>query len=88
MITAASNELILALVDAAKMLIKGDVTMTPRQLANVRRLGKQFRKVVSPNSSVKQVRNVCQTGGFLPALIGPLLRIGLPILSGLFGGRR
>jgi hypothetical protein len=84
-INVATDDFILALVDAAKKLIKGEISLTPRQLSSVRRHRKHFEKVTKPRVNVKEVKKTCQVGGFLPALLGPLLKIGLPILSGVLG---
>jgi hypothetical protein len=83
---AASKELIMALVDLAKTLIKGEVSMTPNQLAAVRRHKSNFKKVVKPRASVKTLKKTFQIGGFLPALLGPILKIAGPLLGGLLCG--
>jgi hypothetical protein len=85
-ISQAPNDLLLALVDAAKRLLKGDVSLTPLQLGAVRRHKKNFRKVIAPRTTPRQLRKVYQTGGFLPALLGPILKVGLPLLNGILGG--
>ena len=85
-ITQASDDLILALVDAAKMVIKGKVALSPNQLRAVRRHKQDFQKVIKPRTSIRQLKKVYQVGGFVPALLGPLLKIGLPIISGVLGG--
>jgi hypothetical protein len=86
-ISQAPNELLMALVDAARRLLKGEVSLTPAQLGAVRRHKKSFRKVVAPRTPARELRKVYQIGGFLPALLGPILKIGLPLLTGLFGGQ-
>jgi hypothetical protein len=85
-ISQAPNDLLLALVDAARRLLKGDVSLTPTQLGAVRRHKKNFRKVIAPRTTARQLRKVYQTGGFLPALLGPILKVGLPLLNGILGG--
>lgn len=86
-ISQAPNDLLMALVECARRLLKGEVSLTSTQLGAVRRHKKSFRKVAAPRTSIRDVRKVCQTGGFLPALLGPILKIGLPLLTGLFGGQ-
>jgi hypothetical protein len=85
-IRMAPKELIMALVDLAKTLIKGEVSMTANQLAAVRRHKESFRKVVKPNTKVQTLKKTFQTGGFLPALLGPILKVAGPLLGGLLGG--
>jgi hypothetical protein len=86
----APRDLIMSLVDLAKAIIKGELSMSSTQLKAVRRHKKNFRKVVKPKVSVKTLKKTFQTGGFLPALLGPALKlIGplvVPLVGGLLGG--
>lgn len=86
MVREATSELIFTLVDLAKMIIRGDITLTPLQLSTVRRHKANFKKLVSKSTGVRGKRNVIQKGGFLPALLGPVLKLGLPLLGNLLGG--
>jgi hypothetical protein len=85
-IKSASKELIMALVDLAKAMIKGEVSMTPFQLAAVRRHKNNFRAVVKPKTPVNKLKKTFQVGGFLPALLGPILKVAGPLIGGLLGG--
>ena len=86
LVREATTELIFTLVDLAKMVIRGDITLTPHQLSTVRRYKADFKKLVSKSTGVKGKRNVIQKGGFLPALLGPVLKLGVPLLGNLLGG--
>ena len=86
MLRESSNDLILALVDAAKMIINGEVTLTPRQLSTVVRHRPNFERLVKPSTSVSTKRRIVQEGGFVGALLGPLLKIGLPLIGNILGG--
>lgn len=86
MLRDATDGLILALVDAAKMIIRGEVTMSARHLSNVRRQRGNFERIVKPSTGIANKRRIAQTGGFIGALLGPLLKIGAPIIQGLLGG--
>ena len=81
MVQTATTELVFALVDLAKMIMKGDITLTPRQLSKVKQHKTNFQKLVNSKTGLKAKKNVMQTGGFLPALLGPIQRIGIPSLQ-------
>ena len=87
-ISEASTDLIQALVDAAKALIKGKISLTGTQLRRARLHEANFKKLIKPNASVTQRKKTLQTGGFLPAILGPLLKVGLPLVGSLLGGTR
>lgn len=84
-IKRASKDLILALVDVARALIKGQVSMTPQQLGAARRNKHNLTNLVAPGKSVEEKKRILQKGGFIGALLGPLLKIGAPIIGGLLG---
>ena len=84
-ISQAPTDLLMALVDCARRLLKGEVSLTSTQLGAVRRHKNNFRKVAAPRTPLRELRKVYQIGGFLPALLGPILKVGLPLLTGLLG---
>lgn len=85
-IKSAPKDLIMALVDVAKALIKGEISMSGRQLSAVKRNERNFRNLVNPSTSVETKKKTLQKGGFLGALLGPLAKIGVPIIGKLMGG--
>ena len=85
-IRGAPKQFIAALVDCAKTLIKGYASMDARQLNAVRRRENHFRKLLNRKTSVPQKKRILQSGGFLPALLGPLFKIGAPLITNLLGG--
>lgn len=82
----APKDLIMALVDVAKALIKGEISLSSSQLGAVRRQKKNFLSLVRPGKALGTLKKTLQTGGFLSALLGPILKIAGPLLGGLFGG--
>ena len=66
----AKKDLILALVDCAEAVITSPELLETPQL---RRHIHALRTLTSPSSSVGAKREILQTGGFLGALLGPLL---------------
>ena len=84
-IKTAPKDLILALVDVARAIIKGEISLSPTQLGAVRRHKNTLKKVTKPRATVKTLRRTFQTGGLLPAILGPVLKIAAPLIGGLLG---
>ena len=74
----ASVDLILALVDAAAALMKGDILMTPRQLSAIKRHKTNFKNLTKPTANIQSLKKTLRVGGFLPAILGPLTPIVRP----------
>lgn len=86
-ISDASHDLIMALVDAARSLLKGHLSLTPRQLSAAKRHRRSLEKLAKQGTSLREKKRTLQTGGFIGALLGPLLKqIAVPVLGGLLGG--
>ena len=87
MLSGASQSLILALVDIAKSLIRGELSMTPRQLSAARRSRRQLHGLAQKGVSVEKKRRVLvQDGNLIGLLLKPLIQGIGPIVSGLLGG--
>lgn len=86
----ASKDLVLALVECAKNVILGSVSLTPAQLTALRRHRKDIETLVKGKTSLRTRKRLLQKGGFLPLLIKPVLGLLGGILGGggLFGGGR
>lgn len=82
MIDNADKELVLSLVQAARDIIKGKLQLTPSQLRCLRLHERSLGELVS-TKSLKTRKKILQKGGFLGALIGPLLRLAT---GAIFGG--
>lgn len=74
-------EFMKCLCECAKNIIKGNVKMTVNQREKVRRRKQSFRKLALKKTSLKEKRRIVQTGGFLGALLGPIISV----LGSLFG---
>ena len=80
-IANADNDLICSIAECAYNIIKGNVRLTPRQNAKLRRYRKQLRTLAKKGTCVACHRAFTQTGGFLPALLAPLATsVLLPVL--------
>ena len=84
-IQTADKDLVNCLCDCALNVLKANVPLTPSQKRKLARHKQGLRALISPKTSVSKKRKVLQTGGFLPALLGPILGIAGPLLGKLFG---
>jgi len=65
--------------ECAKNVIKGNVPLTNRQMTNLRRKKHDLRSLSKKKTSLRKKRKILQKGGFLSALLPPVLTV----LSGL-----
>lgn len=70
------------LCECANNIIKGNVALSEAQRRQIVCRKRSFRKLALKKTSLKEKRRIVQSGGFLGALIGPIISV----LSGLFGG--
>jgi len=75
-----NREFIDCVSECAKNVVKGNVPMTGRQKANLRRRRKDVIALAIKKTSLKKKRRILQKGGFLTALLPPVLSI----LSSMF----
>ena len=86
-VQAAHKDLVDALCECAQNVLYGTVPLTASQKRKLVRYKKHLRKLArSKKTSQKARKVVLQTGGFLPALLGPLATAVLaPIASKVLG---
>ena len=76
-----SPEFIKCLCECAKNVLVGNVELSPAHKRQLKRHKRLLRKLVLKKTSLKAKKKIVQTGGFLGALLGPIVKI----LGGLFG---
>jgi len=67
------REFIDCVSECAKNVIKGNVSLTDRQKARLRRNRNDLRAVSLKKTSLRKKRHIVQKGGFLTALIPPVV---------------
>lgn len=77
-----TRDTVLALVECAKNIISRNVAISPSQLRWMRRNEKEVRKFVDNKTPQTRRVKILQKGGFLSAILGPVVKI----LGGLLGG--
>ena len=78
------NDLICSLSECCHNVLKGNVPLTPAQRAKLSRHKHILRKLSTKKMSVKARKKILHRGGFLGALITPILIV----LGSLFNGAR
>ena len=81
-IHTCDKELLECLSECAKNVLKGNVPLTAVQKQSLSRHRNNLRKLVLKTTTQKHKKKILQTGGFLGALVTPILSL----LGGLFNG--
>ena len=69
----ADKDLLQCLSECALNVLKGNVPLTSTEKAKLIKYKQKLRKVANKQVSLKQKHKIVQTGGFLPALLAPIL---------------
>ena len=86
LVQTADRDLVECLCECALNVLKGTVPLTPTQKRKLARHKQGLRTLSARKTAVTKKKAVLQTGGFLPALLGPILGIAGPLLGKVFGG--
>jgi hypothetical protein len=71
--------------EIAHNLVKGNVNLTPKQLAGLKRHKREVRLLAVKRTPLKRRQRITQKGGFIGALLAPLLSgIAASVLSTRF----
>ena len=68
-------------------ILKRNIALTPKQKSKLLKYKTALRSVAKKSTSLKKKKALIQKGGFLSALIGPLLGAVIPAVSSLFKGK-
>ena len=71
----ASPDLIRALSECSLNLLKGHIPLTSNQMRQLRRHKQSVRLLAKKKTSLKRRKQLLQKGGFLGALVKPLLGV-------------
>jgi len=67
--------------ECARNLLKGNVPLTKRQTTNLRRKRQDLRALSKKKTSMRAKRKIVQKGGFLSALLPPVLSVLTSLFS-------
>jgi len=74
-IKQCDKEFIDCVSECAKNILKGHVPVTPRQLHRLRRNKNNIRALALKKTAVKKKKKILQKGGFLGAILPPVLSV-------------
>ena len=77
-----NKDLVHCLCECTQNLLRGKVPLNKRQKTALNRRKKYLRELVRRKVSLTRKKKIIQSGGFLGALLGPIVSI----LGGLLGG--
>jgi len=82
-VSSAKKDLVTLLVDCAKAIINRRVPLTRTQSASISRSARDIARLTRPRLALEDKKRVLQSGGTLPALIGPILGLLPTIVGGI-----
>jgi len=71
----SDKEFVKCLCECAKNIIKGNVKLSDSQREKISRRKQSFRKLALKKTSLKEKQQIVQSGGFLGALLGPIVSV-------------
>ena len=78
----ADKELIQCLAECCHNILKGNVKLTPSQKAQLTKYKQKIRHVADKKKALKTKVKIIQSGGFLPALLAPLIKpVVIPLVA-------
>ena len=81
---AADNQLIHCLCECCHNVLNGNVKLSPKQKKALQKHKKHLRKLTLKKTPVKKRRAILvQNGGFLPALLAPIIGVAVSLISQL-----
>lgn len=87
-INNADKDLTNCLGECAHNILKGNVNLSQSEKTRLKKYKTHLRKVANKKSSIKNRKKILQTGGFLPLLLGPIIKsVLLPLAGSLLGGK-
>lgn len=76
-----NKNLLCCLCECAKNVLKGNVPMTNPQKSKLGRFKRRLRNLASKQTRIKIKKKIVQTGGFIGALLAPVLSLLGSLLS-------
>ena len=81
----ADDQLLDCLRVCCKNILDGNVPLSPTQKARLNRHKNILRSLIKPGLPRAHKKALIQKGGFLPALLAPILAIAGPLFKSLLG---
>lgn len=83
----ADKDLLQCLSECAHNVLQGNVPLKPSEKARLTKYKQKLRHIANKKTALKQKQKIVQTGGFLPALLAPLIgSVIAPLAEKAIGG--
>src|SRR3989442_13281123 len=76
-----SPEFVKCICECVKNVLVGNVSLSPEHKRRLKRHKRSLRRLVLKKTPLSEKKRIVQSGGFLGALLGPIVKV----LGGLFG---
>ena len=81
LLDGAPPEIITLLSECALNILQGTIPLTQDEQKGLNRHKSSLRQMASKNVSAKARKKVFQKGGFIPAMMKPILKLLIPMIS-------
>lgn len=81
------GDIVICLSECAKNVLKGNVPLKRHHLQKLRRVKKNVKQLALKKTPLKQKRKILQKGGFLGALLTPVLSVLGSLIGGVLTGQ-
>ena len=75
------EDFICCMTECARNLLKGNVPLNPAQMKKLSTKRRMIRELALKKTSLKKKRKLIQSGGFIGALLGPIVSVLSSIFS-------
>ena len=82
-----SLDFVKCMCECARNVIKGNVPLTPAQLKALRRKRQALRQLTLKKTSLTKKKKLLQSGGFLGAILPPIISVLGGLLGSAFGSK-
>lgn len=80
------SEILNCISECCLNILQGNIPLSFREKAKLEKHAKKIRDLTHKKLSIKNKKKILQTGGFLPALLSPVIgALAGPLLKGLLG---
>ena len=79
----SDKKLVNAICECSKNILTGNIELSPEEYETLKKYKRHLRELSSRKTSIKKKKELIQKGGFLPALIAPLIGLLGSVISGV-----
>lgn len=81
----AHSDLVCCISEVCHNLLRGNIPLTSTEKAKLNKYKTQIRNIAGKKTTQQTKKRLIQKGGFLKALLAPLISLVGPLVKGIFG---